>query len=281
MNPPPLLLMASQALRKQLGDERYAAEVPAAVQQVVSSAFEATGWAVCEDISHAAGEGPATCGALIHPETQLAWHYCENPDCTKKRRFCIDCLEELCSDYPCDLCDTSGSWCEDCAEEQQDAHNDTCYEEHMNLCGCQSGDFNKSGDGHFMIEGHCRARVADGAQISCSEEGCEAVVCSSCISACDGHRVDEEWGGTRECGRKFCKMHRPRDWADPASSSSSGQYCGHCLGDPTDYEEAQDRKRCRRYVAEGSYGHPSHLYDEDTYNEMYEARGEPSGYNGW
>ena len=44
---PPLLLMASQALRNKLGDERYAIQVPEAVQQAVAATFEATGWAIC------------------------------------------------------------------------------------------------------------------------------------------------------------------------------------------------------------------------------------------
>lgn len=279
---PPLLLMASQALRNKLGDVRYAVEVPEAVQQAVAVKFETTGWAICEDIVRDARK---VHGVLIHPERQNSrMQFCENPDCTKQRRFCSDCLEVECKDFKCGLCDTSASYCEDCGDEAHDEHCDSCYDDHKDLCGCQSGDFNESGSGHFMIAGHCRTHVAPGARIACVEDGCEAVVCSSCISSCDGVESDG-CGGTEECQRRYCKMHRPRDWTEPAPSSqyagTPAQYCGYCLGDPGDYEEEQDRKRCRRYAAQGEYVHPSHLYDEATYFRMHEERGEPSGYNGW
>ena len=251
-----------------------AIQVPEAVQQAVAATFEATGWAICEDIEPTAGE---VHGVLIHPEKQNSrFAFCENPACTKQRRFCCDCLEVVCKDFECDLCDTTASYCEECGDEEHDEHCDSCYDEHKDLCGCQSGDFNESGNGHFMIQGHCRMHVGTDARVACGEDGCEAVVCASCISSCDGVEADG-CGGTTECHRRYCKMHRPRDWTDPTEV----QYCGYCLGDPGDYEEEQDRKRSRRHAAQGEYVHPSHLYDEATYFRMHEERGEPSGYNGW
>jgi hypothetical protein len=41
------------------------------------------------------------------------------------------------------------------------------------------------------------------------------------------------------------------------------------------------RRFCQRERKRGAYVHPSHLYDEDEYNQLYEERGEPSGYGGW
>ena len=89
------------------------------------------------------------------------------------------------------------------------------------------------------------------------------------------------FGGTRECGRCFCKQCLPislkaeldRQLAS-GDVGASALYCGDCVGDGCAFEEEQERKRMRRYawksLARGEYVHPCHYMDEDAYRAWFD-----------
>ena len=162
-------------------------------------------------------------------------------------------------------------------ESHFELHSELCLKAHSTLCGYH-------GSEGEMMPGYCQRAITPNNSAVCSQE-CGIQMCQACAWRCDGVEADD-WsgGGTRECGRSYCKQCLPSSLkaelaADLARQQASGdvgssaQYCGHCLGDGCEYEEEQERKRMRRSaydsLARGEYVHPSHYMDKDAYMARY------------
>jgi hypothetical protein len=200
------------------------------------------------------------------------------PNCRFTLYDTVEC--SLCEDCDCEEGHKESACCEPeyFCESHFELHRELCLEAHSRLCGynCEEGK---------MMPGYCKRTITADNRVDCSHE-CGIQMCQACAWRCDGVEADDGWsgGGTRECGRCYCKQCLPSSLkADLASdlarrqasgdTGSSAQYCGHCLGDGCDYDEEQERKRTRRSahnsLARGEYVHPSHYMDEDAYHERF------------
>ena len=276
-------------------EQQRAAEPMRSLKEAAEIRAEREGWKRCEYyFTHE--NGTKGCECWFRPEDACA--DCDTfgtleaaseefTGCDRHLRICRSCR---CEHYDtkacqtCDLCecdDCNGGDTENFCEEHMELHEDYCIELHSRLCGYGEGE---------MHSGHCTKPVEARDQphylqrhYEFHDESCHVATCHSCLWTCDGSRVDDG-DSPQDCGTAYCPTCMPRDLRasieaakerDRQSGSGHGhghkaQYCGHCVGDGSAWEEEEQQRRSRKRALQslqrGEYVHPSHYMDEDAYD---------------